>query len=80
MMLQQRRDITVPDFCSKNHAWIDRQYSFIGGWYVTSAAAYDGAQFRNVLNRSDTGSMVWADTAYRSKTNGECPSNHVFRV
>ena len=27
------------------------------------------AQLRNVLNRGNTGSTVWADTAYRSKTN-----------
>ena len=36
---------------------------------VTGASAYDGAQLRNVLNRGNTGSMVWADTAYRSKKN-----------
>jgi len=31
------------------------------------AAAWDGAQLRNVLGRGNTGSKVWADTAYRSK-------------
>jgi IS5 family transposase len=36
---------------------------------VTSAAAWDGAQLRNVLNRGNTGSSVWADTAYRSRKN-----------
>jgi transposase, IS5 family len=36
---------------------------------VTHAAAYDGAQLRNVLDRKNTGSTVWADTAYRSKKN-----------
>ncbi|WP_287196680.1 transposase [Mesorhizobium sp.] len=41
------------------------------GWNVTSAAAYDGAQLRNVLKRANTGSTVWADTAYRSKKNEE---------
>ncbi|MGX5845051.1 transposase [Mesorhizobium sp. ArgA1] len=29
------------------------------------------AQLRNVLNRANTGSTVWADTAYRSKKNEE---------
>lgn len=34
-----------------------------------NAAAYDGAQLRNVVRRPNTGSTVWADTAYRSKKN-----------
>ncbi len=55
----------------KNHAAIDRRHGFIRGWNVTSASAYDGAQLRNVLNRANTGSTVWADTAYRSKKNEE---------
>ena len=36
---------------------------------MTSASAWDGAQLRGVLDRGNTGSKVWADTAYRSKTN-----------
>jgi IS5 family transposase len=65
----QQRDIAVPAFGYKNHASIDRRHGFIRGWNVTSASAYDGAQLRNVLNKSNTGSTVWADTAYRSKKN-----------
>src|SRR5690606_12145284 len=65
----QHRDIAVPAFGYKNHASIDRRQGFVRGWNVTSASAYDGAQLRNVLNRGNTGSTVWADTAYRSKTN-----------
>jgi IS5 family transposase len=67
----QQRDIAIPAFGYKNHAAIDRRHGFIRGWNVTSAAAHDGAQLRNVLNRSNTGSTVWADTAYRSKKNEE---------
>ncbi|QND69598.1 IS5 family transposase (plasmid) [Mesorhizobium loti] len=67
----QQRDIAIPAFGYKNHAAIDRRHGFIRGWNVTSAAAYDGAQLRNVLNRGNTGSTVWADTAYRSKKNEE---------
>jgi len=52
----------------RNHAAIDRRHGFIRGWSVTSAAAWDGAQLRNVLGRGNTGSKVWADTAYCSKT------------
>jgi IS5 family transposase len=64
-----QRDIAIPAFGYKNHAAIDRRHGFIRGWSVTSASAYDGAQLRNVLNRGNTGSTVWADTAYRSKKN-----------
>jgi IS5 family transposase len=64
-----RRDIAIPAFGYKNHAAIDRRHGFIRGWSVTSAAAWDGAQLRNVLDRCNTGSTVWADTAYRSKKN-----------
>ena len=64
-----RRDIAVPAFGYKNHAAIDRRHGFIRGWSVTSAAAYDGAQLGNVLDRGNTGSKVWADSAYRSKKN-----------
>ena len=66
-----QRDIAIPTFGYKNYASIDRRHGFIRGWNVTSASAYDGAQLRNVLNRGNTGSTVWADTAYRSKTNEE---------
>lgn len=52
-------DIAVPAFGYKNHASIDRHHGFIRGWAVTSAAAWDGAQLRNVVARN-TGSMVWA--------------------
>jgi len=65
----RQRDIAVPAFGYKNHAAIDRRHGFIRGWKVTSASAYDGAQLRNVLDRQNTGSTVWADTAYRSKKN-----------
>lgn len=67
----KQRDIAIPAFGYKNHASIDRRHGFIRGWNVTSASAYDGAQLRTVLNRGNTGSTVWADTAYRSKANEE---------
>jgi len=66
---EHKRDIAVPVFGYKNHAAIDQRHGFIRGWTVTHAAAYDGAQLRNVVKRPSTGSTVWADTAYRSKKN-----------
>jgi IS5 family transposase len=66
---EHKRDIAVPVFGYKNHAAIDQRHGFIRGWTVTHAAAYDGAQLRKVVKRPNTGSTVWADTAYRSKKN-----------
>ncbi|WP_246780662.1 IS5 family transposase [Rhizobium sp. AQ_MP] len=64
-------DIAIPMFGYNNHAGIDRAHGFIRGWTVTSAAAHDGAQLRNVVTKDNTASTVWADSAYRSKTNEE---------
>ncbi|MFK4064143.1 IS5 family transposase [Brucella anthropi] len=64
-------DIAIPMFGYKNHAGIDRAHGFIRGWAVTSAAAHDGAQLRNVVSKDNTASTVWADSAYRSKSNEE---------
>jgi IS5 family transposase len=65
----KQRDIAIPAFGYKNHASINRRSGFIRGWTATSASAWDGAQLRNVLNKNNTGSTVWADTTYRSKKN-----------
>jgi len=67
----RQHDIAIPVFGYKNHAGIDRAHGFIRGWAVTSAAAHDGAQLRTVVTRGNTASTVWADSAYRSKTNEE---------
>lgn len=65
----KQRDIAVPAFGYKNHAAIDRRHGFIRGWSVTGASAWDGAQLAKVVIKGNTGSTVWADTAYRSKKN-----------
>lgn len=65
----KQRDIAVPAFGYKNHASVDRRHGFIRGWNATGALAWDGAQLRNVLDKNNIGSTVWADTAYRSKKN-----------
>jgi IS5 family transposase len=67
----KQHDIAIPMFGYKNHAGIDRAHGFIRGWTVTSASAHDGAQLRNVVAKDNTASTVWADSAYRSKTNEE---------
>jgi IS5 family transposase len=64
-----RVDIAVPVFGYKNHLGIDRRHGLIRTWAVTDAAQYDGALLTELLDKSNTASDVWADTAYRSKAN-----------
>jgi IS5 family transposase len=61
--------IAVPVFGYKSHISIDRKFGFIRESAVTSAAAPDGRQLRRVVSRENTGSEVWADSAYRSRRN-----------
>lgn len=63
-------DIAIPTFGYQNHISIDRRFGLIRKWQATDAAAYEGARLREgLLDKSNTASSVWADTAYRSKAN-----------
>ncbi len=63
-------DIAIPTFGYQNHISIDRGFGFIRKWAATDAAAYEGARLREgLLDKSNTASAVWADTAYRSAAN-----------
>jgi IS5 family transposase len=62
-------EIAVPVFGYKNHLGIDRAHGFVRRYTVTDAAAHDGGQLGAVLDRDNTASSVWADTAYRSADN-----------
>ncbi|WP_264779051.1 transposase, partial [Gluconobacter sphaericus] len=63
-------DLAIPFFGYKSHISIDRKFRLIRKWKTTDAAASDGARLREgLLDRSNTASTVWADTAYRSKAN-----------
>ncbi len=64
-----RVDLAAPAFGYKNHVGIDRRHGLIRTWAATDAARHDGAQLTNLVTRANTGSGVWADTAYRSKAN-----------
>jgi transposase, IS5 family len=66
---KRRVEIAVPVFGYKNHVGIDREHGFLRRYTVTHAAAYDGGQLGAVLDRDNTASEVWADTAYRSAAN-----------
>jgi transposase len=63
-------DIAIPVFGYQNHIAIDRGFGFIRKWSATDAAAYEGARLREgLLDKTNTASSVWADTAYRSTAN-----------
>ncbi|OAJ67067.1 transposase [Gluconobacter cerinus] len=63
-------DLAIPFFDYKSHIAIDRKFRFIRKWKTTDAAAGDGARLREgLLDKTNTASTVWADTAYRSKAN-----------
>ena len=67
---------------AKNHIAIDRRFGFIRKSVVTHGARYDGSQLREVVTTDNTASDVWADTAYRSKSNETWlkPHGRVSRV
>ncbi|CCT58814.1 transposase [Acetobacter pasteurianus 386B] len=57
-------DLAIPFFGYKSHVSIDRKFRLIRKWKTTDAAASDGARLREgLLDRSNTASDVWADTA-----------------
>jgi transposase, IS5 family len=64
-----RVEIAIPVFGYKNHVSIDRAHGFVRRFTVTDAATYDGGQLMSLLDKDNTASTVWADTAYRSKRN-----------
>jgi transposase, IS5 family len=66
---QRQVEIAVPVFGYKNHIGVDRAFGFLRCYTVTHAAAHDGAQLAAVLDRDNTASDVWADTAHRSAAN-----------
>ncbi len=65
----KRVDIAIPMFGYKNHVGIDRRHGLIRTWTATDAARHDGAELPRLLDKANTASAVWADTAYRSAKN-----------
>ena len=72
-------DLAIPVFGYQNHVSIDREFGLIRRWDATDAAAYEGARLREgLLDKTNTASSVWADTAYRSKANEEFLARNGF--
>jgi transposase, IS5 family len=74
-----RVDIAVPVFGYKNHLGIDRRHGLIRTFAVTDTAHYEGALLPGLLDKTNTASDVWADTAYRSKANETYLADHGLR-
>ena len=56
-------DLAIPAFGYKNHVSIDRRHGLIRKWTASDAAAFDGARLADLLDKENTASDVWADTA-----------------
>jgi transposase, IS5 family len=69
-------DLAVPAFGYKSHISIDRRHGLIRRWTTSDAAAHDGARLAAVLDRQNTASDVWGDTAYRSAKNEMLLADH----
>jgi len=54
-------------FGYKNHINVDVKYKFIRKYAVTAASVHDSQMFGAVLDGSNTGDGIWADSAYRSQ-------------
>ncbi|MFK7942969.1 MAG: transposase [Paracoccaceae bacterium] len=61
--------VAVPVFGYKSHISIDRRFGLIREATVTSASAADGRQLKHLVSTDNTGSEVWADSAYRPQRN-----------
>ena len=64
-----RVDLAIPAFGYKNHIAIDRWHGLIRTWTTTDASRHDGAVVPALIDKNNTASEVWADTAYRSQAN-----------
>lgn len=62
--------IAIPTFDYKSHIAIDRRFGFIREAGVTSAAPADGRMLKHIVCSENTSGEVWADSAYRSQSNG----------
>src|SRR3546814_14982015 len=62
-------EIATPMFGYKSHIGIDRRHGFIRTWSASDAARYDGRELTGLIDPANTGSSIWADTAYRSQKN-----------
>ena len=71
-------DLAIPSFGYKNHISTDKRYGFIRKFHVTDASRYDGKVLHQLLDKENTCSNIWGDTAYRSEENETLLKAHGF--
>ncbi len=71
-------DLATPYFGYKNHISMDNRYGFIRKFHTSDASRYDGKVLVKLLDKENTASDVWGDTAYRSQENEELLASHGF--
>jgi transposase, IS5 family len=50
----------------KNHIGVDKSHKIIRKWDATDASVHDSQKLEQLLDETNTGKEVWADSAYRS--------------
>lgn len=62
-------DLAMPYYGYKNHISTDKRYGFVRKFHTSEASRYDGKILPYLLDKENTSSDVWGDTAYRSEEN-----------
>jgi len=65
-------------FGYKNHIGVDKRFKFVRKYAVTPANRHDSQVFRDVIDPMNQSSIVWADSAYRSKSCEEWLSDRMY--
>lgn len=65
-------------FGYKNHVNVDKRYKFVRAYAVSPANLHDSQAFEALLDKENTASSVWADSAYRSKSCEEMLSKKMY--
>lgn len=77
----EARRRAIPVLGEKSHTGIDRRPGFIRKWDVTDASRHGGRMLRRgLLDATNTGPTVCADSAYRSRANEAFMAKHGFRI
>lgn len=71
-------DLAIPSYGYKNHISIDKRYGFVRKFHTSDGSRYDGKVFAELLDKDNTCSDVWGDTAYRSEENEQLLKDNGF--
>ena len=72
-------DLGIPQFGYKNNISIDRRHKLIRSFEITPANSYDGHVFEALLDKDNTASSVFADSAYAIKANKDLLNEKGYR-